>query len=201
LIDLSQEETSFIGSTIGGIVTPILTAFSIYYLLAAFRMQAETVRMQMENNKDQRIKSDVDIVFMLLNQLDVEYNQFDYAEISTRNGRRVWSGYDAFLFYSQSFRSMAKDEDALAIFKVDAESDKINYLITSFSLIKEHVLNSNLSGSVQGILLRKLSLFYKTKFAYPMGIIIGILSAHQDDPMVTELIKVHESEIDGQNHA
>jgi len=160
--------------------------------------------MQMENNKDQRIKSDVDIVFMLLNQLDVEYNQFQYSETTTKRGEedktKIWNGYDAFLFYSHSFMSMVEGKDALKVFKDDIESDKIIYIITSYSLIKEHVLNSNLSGSVQDLLLKKLSLFYNTKFEFPINIIVGMLSAHQDDPMVAELLEVHKSETSGQNH-
>lgn len=63
--------TSNIGSTIGGITTPILGIISSIFLFLA-------LTKQIDGNEKSRIKNEADIFFLLLNQFDLEYDKFYY---------------------------------------------------------------------------------------------------------------------------
>ena len=65
---LDLTNTSSIGDTIGGITAPLLGIISIIFLYL-------TLNRQIDSINDQKLKNESDIIFMLLNQLENEYNQ------------------------------------------------------------------------------------------------------------------------------
>lgn len=70
---LNLTNTSSIGDTIGGITAPLLGITSTIFLYL-------TLNKQIDSINDQKLKNESDIIFLLLNQLDNEYNQIYVGE-------------------------------------------------------------------------------------------------------------------------
>lgn len=173
--DFSSDKTANIGSTIGGIVGPIAGIFSTVLLVL-------TLDAQREANKDQRIKADSDVIFMLLNQLDKEYDSISHKSYYENGEVKV--GFEALLIYSTE---VEKDitKDNFAKFKNDERTNKFLYIIWSFRQIQDIV---NVQESSQGsftVFNHKLELYYNFKFKPHIRKILSAINTI-DDPIVDE---------------
>lgn len=158
--NFSSDKTSNIGSTIGGIVGPIVGMFSAYLLY-------EALTAQQEGNKAQRIKNDSDIIFMLINQLDKEYDTFStFDRIS--GAPTTLKGFEALQHFSGKFQ---KDKKNQLLLLISNEMSKLWYLLESFEIIRNQVNELNLNSGSETVFNKQLSLYYQTKFQEPVELI------------------------------
>lgn len=177
-LDLSSNETSNIGSTIGGVVGPIVGMFSAYLLY-------EALTAQLDANKNQRMKSDLDIVFLLLNQLEKEYDSFN--SIQTKGSEKiVLNGYDAISPFCYAFKENASRDGLYKVFKDSVNGMKIMYLIRSFMLIRDQIASSVLDEISKGMVEKKLEYYYRAKFKYPISFLTHAFS-DVDDTFIEEI--------------
>lgn len=147
-----------------------------------------TLQKQIEAGREQRIKNDSDIIFLLINQLEVEYSNFTISyNQQTPNQARVQTnryGYDAMSSYYKALKNDTRS-GRLERIKNDLSTDDLLSLIRSFMLIRERVGQSTLSEDIKTLFYRKLSILYKTKFDFPMDCLITSLGSFED-PLVDE---------------
>lgn len=155
--DFSSNSVANIGTTISGLTTPILTVFTAFLLYL-------TLNKQTEANNDQKLKNDVDIIFLLYNQLDAEYNQLTYTVNGTRTTgqlkeryRDVHVGYDALFEFSSHMRVSADT------FSVNKNTDKIKSILNSYLLIQKMLTTISLDKEFKLILTEKIESFYTIK--------------------------------------
>lgn len=158
--DLSTDQASNIGSTIGGITSPIVGMFSAYLIY-------EALTAQLKGNKDQQIKADSDIIFLLLNQLDKEYDSFDLKQ--TKGAKDIYLfGYNALAEICHLYKVNSVSEVIYTAFESGMTTNRILYMIRSFMMIRERVLLSDFSSDIESMFMKKLSIYYESKFKYPI---------------------------------
>jgi hypothetical protein len=177
ILNLTGDRTANIGTTLGGIVGPIVSMYSAYLLY-------EALTAQQQNNKDQRLKSDSDILFILLNQLDKEYDAFVLKQ--TKGDEIInLTGYEGLSTMCYNFKSNASAEVYEAL-KVSVDGNKLMYLIRSFVLIKDMISESNFDIKMKDIFDKKLLYYYRAKFKYPILFLTrGFNDVH--DPFIEEI--------------
>lgn len=170
--NFSTAQTSNIGSTIGGIMGPLVGVFSAYLLY-------EALTAQQEGNKAQRIKNDSDIIFMLINQIDKEYDSFS---TSTRKSGApvVLHGFEGLTRFAKRFESEGLDERELLH---SNEAVKLLYLLESFELINDRVQNLDLDPNTHFMFATQLKLYYRSKFQYPVDLIIRETKQLRDETL------------------
>ena len=116
---LELTHTSSIGDTIGGITAPFLGIISIVFLYL-------TLNRQIDSINDQKLKNESDIIFMLLNQLENEYNQI-YMNGTTTSDTKTsiptkFNGHEALTKYVNaaftSYPSSKKINLVLIIYQI-----------------------------------------------------------------------------------
>ena len=144
--------TSSIGETIGGITSPLLGIISVIFLYL-------TLNKQIDNNEDQKLKNDCDIIFMLFNQLDNEYNQiYLYTYVKGDEVRK--SGHEALTTYSDHEFQFHAGEKKWSTYHI---SDSIMLVIRSMKLIKNRINYCNINSEMKDIFLNKLTTYYQCK--------------------------------------
>ena len=146
-----------IGSAIGGITAPIIGIATIIFLYV-------TLNRQIDNNSQQQLKNESDIVFLLLNQLDIEYNNF-YLNVAKAGVKEKLLGFEALTYHCDSF---VKFHNLQYSFKTYHPTVQIIYIIRSFSLIEKRISISNLSTEMKTLFDEKLKLFYEIKLQDPL---------------------------------
>jgi hypothetical protein len=162
-LDLSSDETGNIGSTIGGVVGPIVSMFSAYLLYDALTAQRQA-------NSDQRIKADSDIIFMLLAQIDKEYDTF-YLKQSVGEKDTSRSGYLALVEFCRIFVTNKSTQELNDLLK-SVNLTNILYLISSFELVKERIQLAGFSMKTEEMFNRQLTNYYRAKFQFPLSMIV-----------------------------
>ena len=176
--DLSLSQTANIGNTIGGITGPIVGMFSAYLIY-------EALMAQQKGNKDQRVKADSDVIFLLFNQLDKEY---DTLHIKLDQGQKEIHlyGYDALASKCHTFKKNKDRNDIFRIFRADLTTNRIIYMIRSFMMIRERVLFSKFSADIELMFIKKLEIYYESKFKYPIKHLLDTFG-HLDNDLINEL--------------
>ncbi len=147
-----------------------------------------TLRKQREANKEQKIKNESDIIFLLLNQLETEYNNFSIVITTTRGHERekeTVTGYSALCKLYGTY-SKVNGKSELDFFKDDHSTDELMSLVRSLDLIRERILIADLSPQIKKLFLKKIDLYYKTKFDYPINCILESMRETQD-PLILEI--------------
>jgi len=96
LAKLNLSNSGNIGSAIGGITAPIIGIATIIFLYV-------TLNRQIDSNTQQQLKNESDIVFLLLNQLDIEYNAF-YLNVRNKEEKEKLSGFEALTYYCDNLK-------------------------------------------------------------------------------------------------
>jgi len=173
-----SDETSKMVDAFGRVLAIFVGLFSVYLLY-------ETLTSQQEGNREQRSKADSDIIFILLNQLEKEYDSFELHQ--TKGPEKiVLKGYDAISTACHNFKSNASVEGIYEMVKNSIDGMKILYLVRSFMLIREKLQESDLNEKTQTIFRKKLEYYYRAKFKYP---ILFLTRAFPDvhDPFIEEI--------------
>ncbi|WMI69163.1 hypothetical protein [Mangrovimonas sp. YM274] len=151
---LNLTSTSSIGDTIGGITAPLLGIISVIFLYL-------TLNRQIDSINDQKLKNESDIIFMLLNQLEVEYNQI-YMNNTSKDITTKLYGHEALTKYANSiFKYYNTAEERK--FSTYYIADSILLVIRSFKLIEERIKMSNLNDELKSMFTLKLETFYQCK--------------------------------------
>jgi hypothetical protein len=154
--NLSEENG--IGSSIGGITAPVIGIISSVLLYLALTRQTES-------NVEQKLKNESDIILMLLNQLDNEFNNF-YHRIKINNVDNKYVGFDAF---NEFCIRITREQDhkifesQIKSFKSFYESGQIILIIDSFNLIRKRIEISEISEEMKNLFTEKLNSFYETR--------------------------------------
>tara|TARA_R110000823_G_scaffold196975_1_gene328233 strand:- start:1973 stop:2551 length:579 start_codon:yes stop_codon:yes gene_type:complete len=150
-LDLSN--TSSIGDTIGGITAPILGIISIVLLYI-------TLNRQIDSINDQKLKNESDIIFMLLNQLENEYNQIYMSGTTNKEPQRFY-GHEALTKYTNSvFKHYTAKDKKWSTYYI---SDSILLVIRSFKLVQRRIELSNLDKNLKSMFSDKLQTFFQMK--------------------------------------
>lgn len=151
---LDLTHTSSIGDTIGGITAPLLGIISIVFLYL-------TLNRQIDSINDQKLKNESDIIFMLLNQLENEYNQI-YMNGTTNGVTTKTYGHEALTKYANSVFNFynPSEEKKFSTYYI---SDSILLVIRSFKLIEQRIQMSNSSAELKSMFTAKLQTFYQCK--------------------------------------
>ncbi|AMQ00947.1 hypothetical protein AY601_4096 [Pedobacter cryoconitis] len=168
-LDLSTSKTANIGSTLGGVIGPIVSMFSAYLIY-------EALMAQQEGNRDQRIKGDSDIIFLLLNQLEKEYNAF---ELDKGSGKIF--AYDAIASYANQTKVYANNELTYNSFIDSLSTNRFMYIVRSFMMIRERVALSNFSYEMESMFIKKLEIYYRSRFKFPVKHILDGFGDLSDD--------------------
>ncbi|WP_448104700.1 hypothetical protein [Pedobacter panaciterrae] len=181
--NFSTSQTSNIGSTIGGVMGPLVGIFSAYLLY-------EALTAQQEGNKDQRIKADSDIIFLLFNQLDQEYNTFTTESTIEKTGKdpvvKNYHGYAALLRFCQMYGN--HNRITFNAFLNDSRSDDLLLLLRSFDLIIESIHLADFSERVNVIFYKKTFIYYKSKLEHPLNELSKLL-INEDHPIAKEILE------------
>lgn len=189
LFNLSSQKTANIGSTLGGVVGPIVGIFSAYLLY-------EALSAQLNATKQQIVKGKIDIIFLLLSQFEQEYKSFQFSTRARVSGMEVktdHTGYAALVHFCKTF--VAEDTSfALEKFKQDMNSYNILYLVRSFEMIGSQVSQIEQDGGNKALLLKKLDIFYKTKFKVPIEL-LALKFEGIEDPLTIEICQFARSNV------
>jgi len=187
LLNLSTDQASNIGSAIGGITSPIVGMFSAYLIYDA-------LSAQLEANKDQRIKADSDIIFLLINQMDKDYDA--YHNKVKKGEEDIHSyGYDALASVSHMFKSNKDNPNIYEAFKRALTTNRLIYLIRTFMMIHERVLISKFNSDLEGMFLQRLKMYYRSRFKFPIKHLIDAFG-DQDDELMEEIKRFHNTNIE-----
>lgn len=161
---LGLNDNANIGSTIGGITAPVIGITSSILLYMALTKQTES-------NNDQKLKSESDIIFLLINQLDIEVNMFYYKFNQTKGGLTThykYTGVEGLNEFSREFGNYDIESFDFT-FKAFYEANLILLIIRSFELIEKRINMSPLSDELKGLFKKKLETYYNYVLHNPLN--------------------------------
>ncbi|APA92859.1 hypothetical protein [Myroides sp. ZB35] len=168
---LSSDETSNIGSTIGGITAPIIGIISSVLLFV-------TLYKQVESNANQRVKNESDLILLLMNQLDSEISTFYFSYTETKGTVKSdfnYYGLQAFHRFIQSLDtnySMVSFKYTLGSFY---QTKQILLIIRSFRLIEKRIEVAELTTEFKEIYIEKLNTIYDCKLKESLKILENVI--------------------------
>ncbi|MGB0890766.1 MAG: hypothetical protein ACPGUU_00345 [Flavobacteriaceae bacterium] len=176
--------TSSIGDTIGGITAPLLGIISVIFLYL-------TLNKQIDSSNDQKLKNESDIIFMLFNQLDNEYNQI-YLYSTNKTERTRKTGHEALIDYANS---VYKFYSGSKIFSQYYMADSIILVISSFKLIQKRISLSPLNSEMKELFQKKLETFYICKLKDPLFKLTDLFAREESlrDHYTKEVTEFYES--------
>lgn len=168
LFDLSK---TGIGDTIGGITSPILGLITTILLYL-------TLNKQIQSMEHQELKSEIDVIFLLLNQLENEYNMFLYNENEGGIKTKLY-GYEGLMGLVENKYNFHIIHDPRKFFEYNW-SKQIILLVRSYLLIKERVEMSTLKTDIKLMFNRRIHTFYECKLQKPLETFEMIFDKYPD---------------------
>ena len=159
-----------IGDTLGGITAPVIGIISAILLYLA-------LTKQIESNNEQRLKNESDIIFLLINQLNSEIEQFIHT-FSQGEKEFKYTGIDGLNKFIKSFKDHNFNNFTFT-FKAYFESKHILLLIRSYNLIEDRIKLSSLSTDMKELFNKKLQSIYYSVLRFPLTGIIKVISKHE----------------------
>jgi hypothetical protein len=132
---------------------------------------------QVESNKEQRFKNESDIIFLLLNQLNAEVEQFYHSYMQGEKSFR-YTGVEGLNKFIKSLQTHNFDSFNHS-FRAYFESSHILLLMQSYNQIEQRIETSLLSDDLKKLFKNKLEGFYFSVLRFPLTGIIKILSKHE----------------------
>jgi hypothetical protein len=161
---LGVDKNSNIGSAIGGITAPVIGIMSSILLYMALTKQTES-------NNDQKLKNESDIIFLLINQLDIEVNMFSYKYNQTKGDITTnykFTGVEALNEFAHGFRNYDIKSFDFS-FKAFYQANLILLIIRSFELIEKRIKMSPLPDELKGLFKIKLDAYYNHVLHDPLN--------------------------------
>lgn len=186
--DLTKPSIVAIATVISGVSTPIIGVLSSWLIYLA-------LTRQIESNNSQSTKNDMDIIFMMLNQLDIELNGFKslttYKTNNVVTDKVDYNGYEALVRFSNTYSGHQK-EYLIGSFIADSRSDTFLYLIKSFDIISEKINTSGFSSSNQKLLNDKIHLYYLTKLEVPVKNLASSFVDYKDREIIALITRFYD---------
>ncbi|MXV52460.1 hypothetical protein GS399_15905 [Pedobacter sp. HMF7647] len=135
----------------------------------------KTLRLQYKSDQLQIERNDVDVIFMLINQLEQDYSNYSIVLKETRVGmpstEKIMHGYIAMCNY---FEIIGENDEQYIVnyLNSDRDTDKLLSVIRSFNLVKKKIAISTISNSTKMLFEKKLEIFYSAKFSYPLNCLL-----------------------------
>lgn len=189
--DFTTDRTANIGTTIGGITTPVLTIFSSYLLYM-------TLTRQTESNLQQRLKNESDMIFLLINQLDAELGSFYMKQTKGTVVERL-TGLEGLNDFARGYRfenNIDQFESMTGFtFKAWYEAGQIAVIVDTFNLIEQRIVLSNLDDKTRSLFQLKLDSYFRGTLIIPFNSLASAfqLYPHQMDPVAQKIIDLVES--------
>jgi HD-GYP domain-containing protein (c-di-GMP phosphodiesterase class II) len=140
---LNLSDKSNIGSAIGGLTAPVIGILTAILLYKAFMKQVQS-------NNDQKVKNESDIIFLLINQLNTEVEQF-YHSFSRGEKHYKYTGIEGL----NKFIGSLQEHDFNSFnhtFKAYFEANHLLLLIRSYKIIEDRIKTAALSDDLKKVL-------------------------------------------------
>ncbi|QEL01581.1 hypothetical protein FKG96_12440 [Olivibacter sp. LS-1] len=165
IFDFTSKNTSNIATTISGLTSPILTVGSAYLLYLA-------LTKQIESNNEQRRKNDFDMVTLLYNQLNKEYNSIEFRVVQVTDAftRKETSkvvievGDRALKAIYNTYKRTPKQ------FKDISHMAELSSIIATFVLLETAIKNLR-APDTRTLFEEKIRYFYIYKLKVPLQLI------------------------------
>ena len=189
IFNLSSVSASNVGSAIGGIIGPVVSIYSAYLLY-------EALTAQQHGLKEQRMKTSVDSIFVLLVQLQQDVDKF-YITTSTRKAgspvvEETVFGFRALMKYAQAFSS-SETPKLFKIFKDDTKSDDIISFIRAYELIVKYISLVELDTELSLMVRQRVEMLYITKLKVPLRKLTEAF-VNIEDPLMKELNSFYQKQ-------
>lgn len=178
----NQTSTGNIGSAIGGITAPILGITSLTFLFI-------TLIKQIKSNEKTRLKNESDIIFLLINQFDLEYDKF-YFTYSVGTGKDKidykFTGYEGINVFVSKYAFEWKRPDFP--WATSFVGKQISLLIKSYSLIDKRIQLSQLDKQLKELFYEKIKSIYVYKLHEELkNILRKCNELNQSDELIIEM--------------
>lgn len=182
IFNLSSESASNVGSTIGGIIGPVVSIYSAYLLY-------EALTAQQHGLKEQRMKTSVDSIFTLLVQLQQDVDKFYLTTSRTKSGsptvEETLFGFRALMKYAQAFSS-SETPQLFEIFKDDTKSDDIISFIRAYEIIEKYISIVEMDHELSLMVRQRVEMLYVTKLKVPLRKLTESFVSIED-PLIDDL--------------
>jgi len=179
--NLSSQAAANIGTVIGGVTAPVFTLLSAILVYMAFVKQTES-------NDSQRLKNDIDIVFLLFNQIEAEIRDLEFRGLK---GEELYHGQEAFDKICALYNSRNKLNEK---FGAKNHSSAILYIIDSYKSLQKVISASNIESKHLDILREKSVNFYILKLRDPLRNLCFEIRDNTDSPSLGVLSFFNEIE-------
>ncbi|MCF6404454.1 hypothetical protein L3C95_16270 [Chitinophaga filiformis] len=167
-------EKDKLGTAIGGLTAPVIGLISTILLYLALSKQTES-------NNEQRLKNESDIIFLLLNQLDSEINNFRVHAVRQDTERNVFEhpddrGHIGIYTFCKSCLAPEECGDLLRLkkksFDMLYESSAIILIIESYLLIEKRINSASLNADMKELFRLKIKSYYDLKLKHSMTALV-----------------------------
>lgn len=170
-LELSSDSTSNIGSTIGGLTAPIIGIISSILLYL-------TLTKQTESNRNQNLKNESDLIFLLLNQLDNEILNFYFTTNQIKGEQTIefkYTGLEAFHNFVQEINKRKFNNFNHSLYSF-YQTKQLLLVLRSYALIENRIESSDLSEIIKNVFLEKLNSIYECKLKESLNILIQAIN-------------------------
>lgn len=194
LFNISNENN--IGDAIGGMTGPIIGLVSAILLYL-------TLNKQIESIKDQKLKNESDIIFLLINQLTTQIDNFSHKYKENKVETKL-IGLDGLNDFSTRFRYEYDIHSFDFTFKAFFEANKIRLIIRSYKIIEERIKTSPISKELTGLFSLNLQSIFETMLFDPLENIVVAIdnNMHMDDEISQEIrifLNAHKQDVNVPN--
>jgi len=154
--DFSDDDKVKISTTINALATPVISLISVILLYI-------TLSKQIQSNYFQKKAKNLDLILVMYNQLQVEYENFSYRKKGQSTTKGVTTSYE------RQFNGADALRENLARFRITPEkfgpsyqSDKIIRLVHTFALVENLIITMDLEENARNLLTQNIESFYRT---------------------------------------
>ncbi|SDF60117.1 hypothetical protein [Chitinophaga filiformis] len=186
-------EQDKLGTAISGLTAPVIGLISTVLLYLALSKQTES-------NNEQKFKNESDILFLLINQLDLEINSFRINQSrQDKNGNAYEHpddiGATGIWNFSKSCTDLNSRGGKLSQkrerFDQQFEASAIVMIIESYALIERRIITANLAADMKELFQSKLRFYYDLKLKEALEMLADAFKRYQltDELMPKRIIQ------------
>lgn len=179
-----------LGNAINGMTAPVIGIIGAWLLYLA-------LTAQLDANSRQKLKNEVDLILMLLNQFEHEFSglygryQVKNAIEGTVNGQEA---LDDFSIRFQDYKVQGNGET----FRTYKESGQICLLLSSLQIIKHRIESGDLTPENKAIFTKRLTDIFNYKFRVQLNNILKHINEfpYHKDELTGEMEKFYAKWVD-----